>query len=101
MVESEDFGAVDSYDITVTVLTSSAAAQEALFDLLADVAHSWGERHNVELSVAGRPSSDDGYRECVGCGFEWFEGRSDAPETHRSDCPVAALVGSSKGEANG
>jgi len=58
---------VDSCHITVTVLTPSAPAQEALFDLLADVARSWGERHNVELVVAGRPSSDDGYRECVGC----------------------------------
>lgn len=88
--DSAQGSAPHPYDITVRAWLDDTAAG-TLFDLVADVAFSWGERHSINVSVSGRPSPDDGYRECVGCGFEWFEG---TPETHRSDCPVARDSGS-------
>ena len=56
----------------------------------------WVECCNIAAAaLQGEPADDYGYRECVGCGFEWFEGTT--PETHRSDCPVAGDSGRSGG----
>ena len=56
----------------------------------------WAKRRKRK---ARRAASDSGshdarYRECQGCGMEWFEGDQYAPEKHLSTCPIGPSNGS-------
>jgi hypothetical protein len=50
-------------------------------------------RHIVEIHNAAAHAWS--YRECQGCGMEWFEGDEHAPEKHLSTCPIGPSNGSS------
>lgn len=70
-----------------------APSQRSLVDQLADLA-ALGDRHGLYdaadfvRSTVPAVRQAESYRECQGCGFEWYEGNPDTPERHRSACPL-------------
>lgn len=53
----------------------------------------------IAIGLACEPSVRriEAYRECSGCGMEWYEGDPQTPERHLSTCPI---VVPSRGDAS-